>query len=1293
MDTDPLGNNITFSYNPSNTISSIRDTVGRTVLFCYSGGLVSRMEESGGCCGQETSLVRKISFLYSGSTLNVTDPANRVTMYQYQGTSGPAQWILSRVTYPSNWFTSYLYRAVTLGTQATTYRVLQQILSTSTGIPVRQFSYQFDQASGGDQITGSSLQAFNSTNLSGTWQLQLSSYTNYTFSFAGVGWNVSDASHGFLRGVEQRFGANGEQPREITLVSDGQGHLEGSYTNYYRDDLWGNRIYSRTSVNPSASSNHESFNAYYNNGLPPGFDAFQDTFSQNSGAASDNQWQTQSGYWMVQYGAYKGAGSPTRQESMLPWSAVGMGNMTMQASINVAELLAGDNSRIGIFVHYSGSGANKWALVFHNRGGTTYLELLDDQQFIWLGDPQPFGKTLCPLNYNVWYTLTMTIQLGVASGQQVYAALGWVSAQGQQTCNGVMGNFPASSPVASATGFGLYAGGYSALFDNVIVSPAAVVGPLFTGSFIPTGAPMSTIKGALAGTAEYQNGTASATIESYNSYWPWGGLNQTKALYKSQSGNQWITTSRKYDSYGNPTSIVDARGNSTTLSYSSQYMSAYLTSRSQILKPSSTTLTTRYSYNFATGTLLSKVDPNGNNSTYQYDILGRVKRQSYPTGDYTNYTYNDVANYVDISNLNGWRTRQIYDGIDRLSITDRFLSGRSYSNETWTYNWMDKIVRNTDPLSNSYTYQYDALGRIAKTTKPDGNVTQVFYNDTAAWIRYTDETAKNFRCNYYDRLNRLISVVEYADKKCNAIMLSNYYFVTGYYYDEVGNLRKSITSDFNWLINPGFEYGNFTGWTQTNLVVNGFAHTGNYATKIFSTLLPFSISQNLSAPIPGIKITALGFWYYSGDPNGHDIVQVLYSDGSFSQTTLSQAVSWTWESPSFDKTKQVIGIKVSRSVTGIVPSLRLDDFVLRTSQTTLYSYDTLNRLTQTLYPDNATESYSYDFNSNLVSKTDRNGIVTTHLYDSLNRLTNTTYLSAIPTTESYSYDKSGNVLMTQNQNSTLTYIYDSWNRVTGEAYSVNGGMIGGPLCSTCGDGFAPVQNPQARIMPMNTPTPGGTTKSGYSFQYSYLGRVLQTMEFSDYRVFNYAYDGMGRLSNMTQIGTLTNKVLATFSYYKNDQVKSIQYGNGLVGNYTYNKLDRSSTITLKNGAATPLSLSYQYNNTGTVARVTGWSTSTSGSTISVNEQYRYDALQRLTNSTVTTGTATTTSWYEYDNLGNRLRQSLNGVVTSYTYNPTNNELTKCSSTGTSTAYTYDHSGHVITKKTNTTSATTNWTYT
>ncbi len=410
-------------------------------------------------------------------------------------------------------------------------------------------------------------------------------------------------------------------------------------------------------------------------------------------------------------------------------------------------------------------------------------------------------------------------------------------------------------------------------------------------------------------------------------------------------------------------------------------------------------------------------------------------------------------------------------------------------------------------------------------------------------VNYTDRD-HNSGCNYYNRLGRLISVVEYAAAGCTPKALGVYTFVTNYFYDEVGNLRK-----------------------------------------------------------------------------------------------------------------------VTNAAT----------------QSTTYSYDNLNRLTLASYPDGASETYSYDNNGNVVKKVDRAGVKTLSSYDSLNRISTVTYCGTTITGTSYVYDKNGNPLQVLNENATVTYIYDSRNRVLNETYAVN------PATRTVVDlGCSGTGGSITRT--------GGVAKT-YMVGTTYSGELVSTIAYPTICAWNpditikYSYDGLGRILNVLNVST--SLYFAQLTYSKADQVVGVQYGNGLVANYTYDQLSRPNTVTLKNPSTNSvmMSLTYSYNNTGTVSGLVGQVNSAT-----LNEQYKYDPLQRLVNSTVTNGGGKTTFWYRYDNVGNMIAQSVNGTITNYTYNQANNELVSSSSPGTSTGFAYDQDGNLLNKNV-TTTGTVRWYYT
>ncbi len=140
-----------------------------------------------------------------------------------------------------------------------------------------------------------------------------------------------------------------------------------------------------------------------------------------------------------------------------------------------------------------------------------------------------------------------------------------------------------------------------------------------------------------------------------------------------------------------------------------------------------------------------------------------------------------------------------------------------------------------------------------------------------------------------------------------------------------------------------------------------------------------------------------------------------------------------------------------------------------------------------------------------------------------------------------------------------------------------------------------------------------------------------------------------------------------------------------MASYSYDKLSRPLQINLANGHTILLLLNYQYYKTGTVSSVTGGS---------ISERYNYDALGRLTNSTVTSGTNNSTAWYEYDNTGNRIRQNVNGIVTRYYYNMLNELANSTATSNPSTVikYYYDPNGVLSLRQIITGSTSNNWNY-
>lgn len=1227
----PYYNWVGFSYDSHGRISNITDTVSRLFFFQYnSANLLTKIWEEN---PSGLNPVNWVNYNYSGQTLtSATDALGRATVYQYQAVSDPTarSWLISRITYPTGWYANYTYASSLLGTDTSVFRVNREFVGfgPGSGTPVRQFVYAYTPGVG-DQIISSLVTTYNST--------RIVSYTSYMFSFQIVAWNVSDAGHNLVKGVIQHFGVRGEPETETVIVTDASGGSgpPGGYTNYYRYDLWGNLIYSRQIINPLLKWSHEIFNAYDNDGLPSGFNLFQDTFSQTQGTAPDNVWTVRNGAWLVENGQYSGTETSGEQADMIASADVGRADVSIQARVYVNKQLnttLGALPRVGIFAHYNQTATRsyKWALALVNTASGTYLDLLDD----W-NQYQVVSSNPCPIIQG-WYTFTMSVLGNSTSGT--------AAPDGHFPCN-ISGFFPSSSPASGGTGFGLYAGGYSALFDNVTVTPLVpwsanrVIGVSpFSNSFYPAVnlcCPHS-IQVPLAGTAELQNGVGSQPLETYYNYTSWGAVSQVKQEYTSSSGTSWITTTKSYDSSGNLVKVIDPRGNYTMYGYSSRYSHAYLTSQAQTLNPENTVITSSFSYNFSMGTRLSSVDPNGHNTSYTYDLLGRITSTTFPTGDYARYKYNDQANYVNITNENGWMTQQSYDGLGRLIGLERFSGGTVFSKESYTLNWNDQVSTKTDPLGNRINYTYDVLGRTIRVTEPNGNATQTLYNDLLSRTVLVDEKGV-YTCDFYDRLSRLIGVYENA----TSTACQNPSAIFEYFYDEIGNLLSIFNFNDGW-IRTQYAYDNLNRLAKTTYPDGS---TETYA---------YDSSSNLVTKIDR-KGVVTRFAYDSKDR-----IQTV--------TTLTNPNIIVTDT--FDNNGNPTAIQ-------------------STNATILYSYDSRNRVTSETYSINGFFTLSVTPNSVYFFCSRTNCSPTTSSANltitSINGWSGNISLNYLPPSSGANQTaltgpSSAFLPPSSKINMTVTAWMGKYSgtypwTIQGQSggftalagYTISEYICTSPTCPT---------NPTRGASPSSPSQPSGPPGASYTVKYAYTGETLSNITYPDGTLIHYGYDNLGRTISISSIAGPVTTTYASIIFDKNDQPIYISYNNGLHANYTYDSNGRPSAISLvqpgKKSPTTLLSLAYQYSPTGTVSSVMG---SMQGQ--SVSEQYGYDALGEILSGLVTSNSATTTASYHYGWMGNRISQTVNSQTTSYTYNSTNNELKSLTGPGGTTSYSYDADGNLI----------------
>jgi RHS repeat-associated protein len=134
-------------------------------------------------------------------------------------------------------------------------------------------------------------------------------------------------------------------------------------------------------------------------------------------------------------------------------------------------------------------------------------------------------------------------------------------------------------------------------------------------------------------------------------------------------------------------------------------------------------------------------------------------------------------------------------------------------------------------------------------------------------------------------------------------------------------------------------------------------------------------------------------------------------------------------------------------------------------------------------------------------------------------------------------------------------------------------------------------------------------------------------------VYRYQFDGMGRLSRMTENGT----AMASSTYSSIGQLSSMTYDN-VIETRTYNSLMQLQRLTAYQiSVGNIMDMQYNYNSGANNGRIASSIDYVSGETVN----YTYDALNRL-------GTATAGAWsqtYSYDGFGNLTGVNGAGVLT------------------------------------------------
>ncbi|MDE2384366.1 MAG: RHS repeat protein [Alphaproteobacteria bacterium] len=313
--------------------------------------------------------------------------------------------------------------------------------------------------------------------------------------------------------------------------------------------------------------------------------------------------------------------------------------------------------------------------------------------------------------------------------------------------------------------------------------------------------------------------------------------------------------------------------------------------------------------------------------------------------------------------------------------------------------------------------------------------------------------------------------------------------------------------------------------------------------------------------------------------------------------------------------------------------------------TTSYVRKGFGEVIQEVSPDAGTTTYTRDARGLVTSQTDGRNVVTNRSYDNAGRLLTETYPAAVGENVTYAYDS---VVGSANGKGRLTSITDQSGSTT-YTYNALGQVV-----------------TDKRVIAAKTYTT--------SYAYDAAGHVSQ-ITYPSGRIVIYARNSLGQVTGVTTKQNATAAVanVATGITYApmSNLVTGLTHGNGLVTTAAFDQDYRIASLKVANGATNVSSLTYAYADGINLTGITDGVTAANSVTLT------YSAANRLATAVGPWGTES----FTYDAVGNRLNDNLTSGTTTTTrlaaYPATSNRITSLNQNGASwRSYVHDLAGNI-----------------
>jgi RHS repeat-associated protein len=881
----------------------------------------------------------------------------------------------------------------------------------------------------------------------------------------------------------------------------------------------------------------------------------------------------------------------------------------------------------------------------------------------------------------------------------------------------------------------------------------------YSGGTIPAGLllTMTTPGGAATSYAYYSNGDLAKVTEPTGRYtvYTYDALGRPAAnTVYTTSQPSGLTTSYTYNAGNQPAKVIypgttnQVSGATHTLqsAYSYNTDGNLLSLTQSDLTGSDPARTTSYTYNdhdqVATVTQPAGATTGGGSQS-------QGAPNPYPQGAVTGYEYDSSGNLTGVTDPDGNVYRYTYNEYNEVLAETLYTSSTSQANPVANCGPPATQDPNggCDLVLDSYTY--DPAGLLAATTDAIGRITNYTYDHDQHLIAATQTDASTtpttgHQATYtYDAAGNLTSQAVSA-MSGGAVGTST---VTNYSVDAAGRLTSVLTDPTP--SGGGSGFANRTTAYTYNADDHVTAQTVSDSAGSSVTNYGYNTAGEMTSQTVQDGGTNLQTsWTY--DQNGQPLSMTTPRGNAAGATPANYTSNYSYD-------------QAGDLATATGPPVATQTYSAQTPVTTRpvtsYGYDTFGDQTQAKDPDgnvtvtgydgdgrvtsvsqpsytppgkpaiNATASYAYDGDGNLLQVTDPAGNVTKYGYDALGDLTSQTDPQlpgqSAPGVWTYSYDAAGEQLsatdpLTNKTQSTYDYFgnqataTDARNNTTHYQHD----YLGDVTQVTTPDGIV-TKNTYDHLGELTSTADsyGDTT----SYAYNRLGETSQVNN-PDTSFTQYGYDPAGQLTSLADYSAAppgqgsTQLRSSSIGYDPDGDVTSVKDWNGNTSTYSYNAAGEETSQIQPVTSSSSDTTSFGYDPAGNQTSITGgkgnttwttynpwslpesviepatpaapsasqrtWTTSynTQGLTASVSQPggitqtYGYDPLGDLTSAAGSGAAAPTASQsFGYNTDGLMTSASAPGGTDTFGYNP-DTQLSSTSGPSGTSSFGYNGDG-------------------